>query len=259
MSWHRISSAFKYVIRAQGAGLLHSPFVFELYQQVFDAKHLHYDFEALHAVRQRLMSDKTVLKIQDFGAGSTTGAGTTRTVQSIAGSAVKKAKYAELLYRLINRHGASSIIEIGSSLGLTTLYLQKAAPKAKVYSLEGSPELCAFAKELHAQEGCDHIEVVEGKFDDTLKGVAPKECWDVVFVDGNHRKQATIDMTHMLLENAAENALFIIDDIYWSKGMTEAWNILKDSSEFCLSVDMFEMGILWRKLPMEKQHFTLRF
>lgn len=259
MSWHRLSSAFKYVLRAQGAGLIHSPFVFEVYQHDFDPKHIHFDFQELYHARQRLLSDTSVLQIQDFGAGSTTGAGTERTVASIAKSAVKKAKYAELMYRLMNRHQPNSILEIGTSLGLTSLYLQKAVPKAKVVTLEGAPELCKFSGQLFREQGCPDIEIVEGAFDQTLKQVASRHQWDVVFVDGNHREKATVDMTQMLLKHASPNALFVIDDIYWSKGMTAAWESLRRMPEFTLSIDLFEMGLLWRKLPMEKQHFVLRY
>ena len=258
MSWHRIQSALKYVLRAQGPYRLHSPFVFGLQQHVFDKKHHHYDFDWLSALREELEQDDQVLHIEDYGAGSTSGAGNQRSVKSIAGRSVKRQKYAEFLYRLVDHMQPGAMLELGTSLGLTTLYLHRACPGARCVSMEGAPALVEFATGLYAAVGAG-IEVVEGPFEQTLPATVGKATWDFVFVDGNHRKEATLEAVELLAPHLGEGAIVVIDDIYWSRGMTEAWDELRKREQFALSIDVFEMGILFVGLPMAKQHFVLRY
>lgn len=258
MSWHRFISAVRYACKARGAKWLHSPYVFELQQTVLNASRQHYAFEWLRALRAEMEKDGTTLHIQDYGAGSTSGAGKERTVATIAKHSVKREKHAELMFRLINHLQPKAVLELGTSLGLTSLYLHQACPTARLVTLEGAPELCRFANGLF--EGLNaHIEVVEGPFDQTLETTASSDSWDVVFIDGNHRRDATLQAVETLWPHLSENAVLIIDDIYWSKGMTEAWKELHQREVFSLSIDVFEMGLLFKGRPMAKQHFVLRY
>lgn len=257
MDLHRIQSAFKYFIRARGKAFLHSPFLYEFSERVL-AKDPYYDFGELNAIRKALEKNDTVLDIEDFGAGSTKGHGNQRAVSRIARTSVKRAKYAQILYRLANWQNAKAMLELGTSLGLTTLHLAKACPSADMVTLEGSPSLVSFSRELFHAKGCGHIQSVQGRFEDQLPQVAPTREWDLLFIDGNHRYQPTIDAVQTTLSYASPDAVYVIDDIYWSKEMTRAWEELKANSAFTLSIDLFEMGLLFCGLGMEKQHKVLR-
>ena len=80
---------------------------------------------------------------------------------------------------------------------------------------------------------------------------------DFVFFDGNHKKKPTLSYFKQCLEVAHEDSIFIFDDIYWSTEMTEAWQEIKKHPKVTLSIDCFEMGIVFFKKEQAKEHFTV--
>src|SRR6185437_1453121 len=168
---------------------VHSPFVYRLVDQViydFEAKKIYNDIEIL---RQQLLNDERVITVTDLGAGSHLNNNNQKKISDIARNALKPPKLAQLLYRLAIDLKPRNIIELGTCLGITTIYLQKAAPDAKVYTLEGCPETSGMANETFAKAGINDIDLITGNFNETLPGVVDKLAeLDFVFVDGNHQK-----------------------------------------------------------------------
>src|SRR5580693_2014676 len=164
----------------------HSPFVYRLLDNVI------YDFspkkvyDEVENQRSELLSDERIINITDLGAGSHVNNSRQKKVSDIAKNALKPPKLAQLIYRLVADLQPKNMIELGTCLGSTSLYLQKAAPKAKLYTLEGCPETARIATEVFKKAGENRIEQVIGNFDDTLPSVIKKlDKLDFVFVDGN--------------------------------------------------------------------------
>jgi len=144
-------------------------------------------------------------------------------------------------------------------LGVTTVYLQKAAPKAKVYTLEGSPETAAAAQQVFDKAGLKEIELVVGNFDDTLPGIIKDlNKLDFVFVDGNHQKDATLKYFEWCLPKVHEGTMLIFDDIYWSEGMKEAWAQIKAHPQVTVTVDLFWIGLVFFKSGQAREDFLIR-
>jgi len=128
------------------------------------------------------------------------------------------------------------------------------------YTLEGNKILAERASENFKSLGLDHIEVIQGNFDDTLElllAKVPEVNW--VFFDGNHRKEATLRYFHQCLEKISDNAIFIFDDINWSGEMMEAWETIKASPKVSITIDLFFMGLVFFEKRNEKEHFVIRF
>ena len=179
--------------RAKTRHGVHSPFVYRLVDEVI------YDFEPekvyneIEALRKQLLNDKRTINVIDLGAGSKVNNDQQKKISDIARNALKPPRLAQLLYRLAADLKPQNIIELGTCLGITAVYLQKAAPEAKVYSLEGSPETAAIALEIFADANISSIKEIIGNFDDTLPGVVEGlDKLDFVFVDGNHQRDATL-------------------------------------------------------------------
>ena len=77
---------------SKGHGV-HSPFVFELIDRVFNDDRDFYYFPLIEAARETFIHDNALLNITDFGAGSRLNTSNTRSVASIAKSALKPKKY----------------------------------------------------------------------------------------------------------------------------------------------------------------------
>ena len=61
-----------------------------------------------------------------------------------------------------------------------------------------------------------------------------------------------------LLPKATNDTVFIFDDIYWSKGMTEAWETIKQHPKVTVTVDTFFWGFVFFRKEQAKEHFTIR-
>jgi predicted O-methyltransferase YrrM len=240
---------------------IHSPFVFEFITKVLNDKTNYPAYKQVEDLRQQLLKNKKLLSIDDMGAGSTVSKTNQRTIASIAKNAAKTEKFGQLLYRMVKYYQPETILELGTSLGITTSYLAKANPDAKVITLEGAKPVAAIANENFTTLQIPNIEVIEGNFDDTLLPVTGQlSTVDFAFIDGNHRLQPTKKYFETLLLKANNLSIIILDDIHWSREMEQAWQYCKDHSSVTLSIDLFFIGILiFRKEIKGKQHFSIRF
>ena len=240
---------------------VHSPFVFDFITNVLNDTRNFYYYDAIEKVRNTLYENDKVLTIEDFGAGSTVSKSNQRKVSSIARSALKPKKFGQLMFRMVNHYHANTIVELGTSLGITTSYLAAANEKGKVYTMEGAKEVAAIAKENFNKLSLQNITLIQGNFDHTLQNALHNlQTVDLAFVDGNHRKEPTLQYFHQLLLKTTEQSILIFDDIHWSKEMEEAWAIIQQHPAVTLSIDLFFIGIVFfRKEQKIPQHFSIRF
>ena len=251
-----------YVTASNGRGHgIHSPFVFDFVKKVMNDSRQFYAFDPIEQMRKSLLVNNQVLTIEDFGAGSKATKSNERKVSDIARSALKPKKFGQLMFRTVNHCRSNNIIELGTSLGITTAYLASAKLNANVYTFEGAKQIAAIAKQTFDSLSINNIQVIEGNFDDTLqKQLNKMSCVDFAFVDGNHRKKPTIQYFEQLLAKSTESSVFIFDDIHWSNEMEEAWEYIKQHSAVTLTIDLFFIGIVFfRKEQKVPQHFTIRF
>ena len=219
------------------------------------------DFEILNEIRNQLKLSTEVINVSDFGAGSKKLNASHRTIKQIVKHGIAPQKQAEFLYRLINFLNPSTIIELGTSVGLTTLYLAKAAPKSTVFTLEGCEKLAAFSTQLFKSNSINNINSVIGNFNDTFpKLLNSITTIDFLYVDGNHTYEATMNYFNLALQKKNEQSVFLFDDITWSSDMLKAWKEICAHPEVTLSLDFFFFGIIFfRKEHKQKEHFTLKF
>ncbi len=250
-----------YQLKAKGPQGIHSPFVFELYNKVIAGSAMYYEFIPIEHLRERLLHTKETIEVTDFGAGGkSTGITQTRKVKHIARKSAIPAKEGRLLFRLVNFMQPRNIIEMGTSLGISTLYQYKACPDAKLITMEGSRGTSTFAGINFKILQADTIRRVVGDFAETLPEVIKNLSFvDYVFFDGNHRKEATIEYFHQFLPFASENAVFVFDDIRWSQGMKEAWEEIIKEPKATVTVDLFSIGLVFLNRAQKKQDFVLRY
>ncbi|MFZ1529230.1 MAG: class I SAM-dependent methyltransferase [Ferruginibacter sp.] len=251
-----------YLSASNGKGHgIHSPFVFEFIKFVLNDKKPYPCYIEIERLRERLLKDRSVIEVEDFGAGSSVIKSSKRVLKDMAASSLKPKKYAQLLYRMAQKYQPVNMVELGTSFGITTAYLATGNPAAKIYTLEGSASIASIAKNNFTSLGIKNIELVPGDFNDTLPAVLTGlKTVDFAFVDGNHRKAPTLQYLQQLAAMANENAIFVFDDIHWSAEMEEAWQKIKAHPAITLTIDLFFIGIvLFKKDFKAKQHFVIRF
>ncbi|RKD18196.1 SAM-dependent methyltransferase [Pelobium manganitolerans] len=254
------SNYIKHILNAKSRHGTHSPFVYRLVDEViydFSAKEAYADLENL---RKQLLKDERVITVTDLGAGSHINNQKQKAVKSIAKNALKPKKLAQLLYRLAKEFNPKQILELGTCLGLTSAYFAKALPQAKVVTMEGCPQTAQIAQENWQKLGINNVEVIVGNFDETLAPfIAQQQNLDFVFIDGNHRKEATLNYFNLCLPKVHEHSVLVFDDIYWSKGMQQAWEQIKAHPQVSVSIDLFWIGLVFFRKGQARQDFKIRF
>jgi len=240
---------------------MHSPFVFEFITKILNDKTVYPAYEKVEALRNQLLNDNRILEIEDFGAGSVIDKKNRRSISSIAKNAAKPKKFGQLLYRIVKHYQPATILELGTSLGITTSYLSLANPGARLITMEGSTELVEAGKQNFKAIELKNIELIEGNFDHTLTSVVRGlSTVDFSFIDGNHRQEPTERYFNELLTKTNNDSVLVFDDIHWSSEMEAAWETIKNDSAVTCSIDLFFIGIVFlRKEFKEKQHFTIRY
>lgn len=218
-------------------------------------------FSRIEAHRAQLRKSAAMLEVQDFGAGSAFGTTTRRSVGSIARHAAKPAKYGRLLHRIAEHYDCRQVLELGTSLGISTAYMASAPGVERVLTLEGAPAIARAAGEGFALLGLGNVEQLVGNFDDTLaEALERMPSPDLVFIDGNHREEPTLRYFRRCLSAAHEQTILVFDDIHWSAGMESAWEQIKADRAVRCTIDLFFVGIVvLSKAFREKQDFVIRY
>jgi len=234
--------------------------VYQLAEAMLEDNRHYYAFSMIEPLRQRLLQNQEEIKVEDFGAGSQMNNKPVRQIDSIAKSALSPPFQAKMLFRLINHFKPKTMIEMGTSLGISTMYQAAASMNGQLVTLEGSPEIARQAQSIFKlYQDPLKIDLKVGQFEKTLP-IALKQLGklDYVFIDGNHRKAPTLAYFEQCLKYAHEDSVFVFDDIHWSPDMESAWEKIKADNRVTLSIDLFFMGIVFfRKENKVKQHFKL--
>lgn len=246
----------KFRRKAKNQHGIHSPFVYELVTQCFYDKHNHSYYKVLKKYRKQLLASREEISVTDFGAGSRVFKGNNRKVAAIAKHAGARKKRMKLLARLVHYFEVQSVLELGTSVGMGTVSLA-AYTSATVISLEGCPATAGVAVETLTENGITNVEVRVGRFRESIKKLFPTS-FDLIYLDGNHAKDATLDYVQLLLPTVHNDTVWILDDIHWSREMTEAWEIIKKMPAVTVTIDCFWLGFVFFRKEQAREDFLIR-
>ncbi len=225
---------------------VHSPLLYDFIVSVFQDKRHYYAFDWLSNLYRQLRQDDTLLEVQDFGAGSKLLQGQQRKVSAIAATSLSPPRKAEFLFRLVAWHRPKRILEMGTCLGFSTLYLRHGALSADLHTMEGCEAYAQYAQTLFKRMAPSSPVLHVGPFEQTLPGVvAQLKDIDLVFLDGNHRSEPLLAYFEAILPKLSPAAIVVVDDIRWSDDMLAAWKSLSQHDSVRMSVDLGQMGLLF--------------
>ncbi len=260
--FYQIQRYTKYLLVSRTRYTIHSPFVFDFVNKVLRDKAVYDDYVVLDKVKSKLMTRNDLIETVDFGAGAGNKKYATKILR--LGSLVKlrsqRKKQLQLLYRLTRYFKPKTILEFGTAAGISASYMKRGYPEASLLSMEGCASVAAIAEEVFAELKLKDVEVKVGNFDSILPTVLSQlETLDLVFFDGNHRKEPTLNYFQQCLSLANENSVFVFDDIHWSSGMELAWKKVKNDPAVTLTIDLFWFGLVFFRKGIEKQNFIIRY
>jgi predicted O-methyltransferase YrrM len=261
MIFFRAVKYLRYIFLARyskGHGM-HSPFIFDLVSRILWNKTDNDVVCSIEKVRKKLISDHRLIKISDLGSAKYRKTTNNRKVSEIARYSPVPSKYGQLLSNLATEFGKPMILELGTSFGISTMYLASGSPETVIYTIEGSAEISEIASRNFTDTGMKNIKTLTGSFDEMLPvvfaaGVKP----GLVFIDGDHRKESVLRYFDKIAEVSDTNTVIVIDDIYYSREMEEAWNEIKIDEKVSVTVDIFRMGIVFFRRGMSHQNYIVR-
>jgi predicted O-methyltransferase YrrM len=254
----KIKSYFHFLIKSTNKHGIHSPFVYDLVTKCFNKKTTVNKHQLLNRIRDYLYKNNDTIEVNDFGNGSKVFKSNIRKISKIAKIAGISKKRASLLLRVVEYFNPTTILELGSSLGLGTSSLSIGNPNAKIISLEGCKNTSKIAQKTFSQFKLSNIQLITGEFNKTLPQVLLENKFDLIYFDGNHQKEATLHYFNLCLNSAHNKSVFIFDDINWSKEMQEAWIEIKNHPKVTVTINTYFWGFVFFRTTQAKQHFTIR-
>ena len=255
----QIKSYLKFLWESKNEHAVHSPFVFNLLTKCFYDRKKKPEYVILKKYRKSLLENKNTIEVTDFGAGSKIFKSNTRQISKIAKTAGITLKRAELLFRIVHYFQPKHILEIGTSLGLATSALSLGNKNTKIITLEGCQNTMSVAQNLLKKINSKNIEFKVSEFDTYLKNSNLKsQIFDLIYFDGNHQKQATLDYFESLLTTITNETVWIFDDIHWSLEMQEAWKIIQNHPKVTVTIDTYQCGFVFFRREQPKEHFIIR-
>lgn len=253
-----LKSYVKYFIKSKTKKAVKNELINQLNVEVF-SNSTNIGYKKIERLYNTLKKDKSIINVIDYGAGSKKSKTNRRTISSIAKNAAITSRYGQLLNRLVSFSSSKVIIELGTSLGVGTAYLAINNENTKIFTIEGCPNINAIAKNNLNNLGLKNIDFLKGEFSTTFhKLIKLSGKADLVYIDGNHTYEATINYFNFFKNNVNKSAILVFDDIHWTAEMEKAWDFIIGSNEVRISIDLFRMGIVFMDPNLKKEHFVIR-
>lgn len=255
----QIKSYLKFLWKSENAHGIHSPFVFDLVTKCFYDQTNYPEYGVLKNYRNSLLQNTNAIEVTDFGAGSKIFKSNTREISKIAKTAGITSKNAELLFRISKYFQPEKVLEFGTSLGLATVALSTGNKNSQILTLEGCPETSKIAQQQFKKFGLTNIDPITTEFNNYLESENLKsKILNLIYIDGNHQKAATLQYFDLLLPTVTNNSVWIFDDIHWSPDMEGAWEIIKKNPAVTVTIDTFQWGFVFFRKEQKKEDFIIR-
>ncbi|MFO7370599.1 MAG: class I SAM-dependent methyltransferase [Bacteroidales bacterium] len=214
---------------------------------------------SIEEARANLYNNKNLIIANHIGAGSRMKR-KNQTVGEMAGTVSISAHHGALLFRMAQHYKPRKIIEMGTAMGISALYLAAGNPEADITTVEGNPQLASLAMENFKNYGSDRIHLLNKSFEEVIDQLAAEAgTGTLVYIDGNHTCEATLSYYQAFTANKSTDLILIFDDINWSAGMMDAWDHIRKNLSQGVIIDLFHMGIVFYGNGVEKKEYKVRY
>ena len=260
----KIQSFIGYIRHAANARSrfrLHSPFAYRFYREVIKNGISYPQYSHIERVRKDMIGHSRFIKRRDMGARAKEIPCDQRfvRVKDIAKKSSISPKKGRFLFRLTRDIDPKNILELGTAFGISALYMANAAPGSRIFTIEGCLDSAHLAEDNFEKAGARNIRVFAGTFENKLSSVwQDMPAPDMVFFDGNHKKEPTLRYFNECLQHIHPGTVFIFDDIHWSSGMESAWKEIRNHPSVKVTIDLYHMGIVFFREELSKEDYILK-
>jgi predicted O-methyltransferase YrrM len=225
---------------------IHSPFVASFLQFVLLDRRMYYAFGVIEMLRGILLKNKYPMRVSDDGEGAKRDAVQVLEIRDIVRLRGVSPLVGRCLFRTVVYQKPESILELGTSLGISTLYLRMAARVSPFVTLAGGAEMAMEARNNLWRLGCSDVEVVTGHISEAMAEVLPRfSTLDLVYWGRGQPEESTYSCFRACLEKAGPESIFIFADIHRTDEMEETWARMRAHPGVRASLDVFRLGFLF--------------
>lgn len=167
-------------------------------------------------------------------------------------------KFSSFLIYLIDWLKADTILETGTASGINAIAMSYSQAK-KIITVEGSKEIANIAQQNIAKYKREKIKIINENIYNCFPQLLEEHLPELIFLDADHRSETILWYMEKIRESSTAPKCVLIHDIYWSKDMLMAWKRIVADPKYSLTVDLFEVGLVFPNMDIEKQHFQIRF
>lgn len=237
---------------------VHSPNMYNFFREtLFNTSK--FDYSSAENIQALCLKNQKVINVTPAGA-SLQKNDTMRRICDIAASSSSYGKYGRLLQRISAYLKPNQILELGTSLGIGTIYLASGSPKSKIVTIEACKATCNEARQNFDNIGISSsIKSINANFDEVLPELISNEKFELIYIDGNHTYEATLRYYNMIAQSAASSTVAIFDDINWSRGMSAAWSKICKMPTTIAAIETMRMGIVFFDKNLTQKIYCTRF
>ena len=221
---------------------VHSPFTYNLITKVIEEKTPYYVFDDIENFRKELLTKESLSKIS-----------TVPETQS--------KNYGALLFRLINFFKCRSVLQIGCSTGVMSLYL--ALPlrnSCDCYVLEERTGLLDAARTFAGNHLLKNLHWMEGDYAGNLSKLKPEiAAFDFIFINAMGDAEKTREALRLTETFVYPGTVIVIDNIRQDKSMKKLWQEVKNRGDVGPTIDLLSLGLVFFNTNLHKQHYKSYF
>ena len=154
-----------------------------------------------------------------------------RLIEQLELKGKKSKKYLKLLLRLCRYFKPKNILEISSSSLVKSELLAKINPESKLFYVHNN----------------------KTKQDPELK------VMDLIFIKPDINSNNTLNDFELGLKHIHNDSFLIIENIHKTKKMENAWSKIITHNKVSVSIDLFQIGIIFFRKEQVKENFIIRF
>jgi len=230
---------------------VHSPFAYNFITNVIEEKLPYYIFENIENQREELLKCNDTVEFL-----SSKGNLKKKTIAEITYREIQSDKYGALLFRLVNFLQCKSVLQIGASTGVMTLYLATPRKDTKCTILEDRTALIPIIQKLCNSLNLNNVDVMQGEYKDSLeKALETQDYFDLVFLNTVRNPE----LTKNILDKHVKTRLLIVDGIRKNKKTKALWQMVIDNPHAKITIDLYYLGIALFEEKFYKKHYKAHF
>ena len=244
-----------YLVRSTNRHGVHSPFVYHFTDRVLYGKSsCEYEAAAEMCRKRMVQSSRKV----DFGSQS-------QRLSKLALNVIPSAKHNRLLFRWIqDQQLGKHIVEIGSSFGVTPLYLQRGPQSFSRYWVfdRQSAVLKITDYNLHKYDCNETINQIQyQQVDEIMEQLAAIEDGqlDMLIINETLEPDSFWRLMDWVTPKLGPNGSIVMTTLRKSETQQLLWQQLQNQKEITVGIDLFAMGMAFARKTQVKENFILRY